>query len=73
MNDDAIRESHRCKCLCVSSTVYEPRVLLRENDDSIVFSICGATAELTRWQACYIASKLYRLARRIRDRGGDVN
>lgn len=65
MNDDSIRESHGCKCLSRS-------VFMREVDTDIIMEIVGGTAVLTRWQARYIASKLYRLARRIRDREGET-
>lgn len=73
MTDDSIRELHGCKCMSISSTAYESCVIVTEGDDLIVINLFGNTATLTRWQARYIASKLYRLARRIRDREGETS
>lgn len=66
MTDDAIRERHGVKTL--ADEVYE-EVILREREQTIVLALGGNRAAMTQWQARYLAAKLYRLARRIRQRG----
>jgi hypothetical protein len=61
MSDDAIREVHGCR------TVGGKTVTAMETEAFIVLESMG-TRELTPWQARYLASKLYRLSRRVRSR-----
>ena len=67
MGDDAIRETHGCKC-AQTDVAHEREVLVSETDALILLRLGHAKAKLTRWQARYLATKLYRLSRRIRDR-----
>jgi hypothetical protein len=67
MSDDAIRERHGCECrkdnnLRSAVTIWE------HGDDYIAINGVSDTRYLTQWQARYLAAKLYRLSRRIRDR-----
>lgn len=68
MTDDAIREIHgvRCRQLGYANTM---RVVTYEaGDDEIIMERPQADVSLTEWQARYLAAKLYRLARRVRQR-----
>ena len=66
MTDDGIREKHGVSCadhqMCRSS------VLISEREETILIDACYSERNLTEWQARYLASKLYRLARRLRAR-----
>ena len=67
MNDDAIRERHGMAC-SVAKNQARSFVVVWEGDESIFLDSNFDVRELTQWQARYLASKLYRLARRIRSR-----
>jgi len=61
MLDDGIRERHGVRCTIRPVTI-------QENDDHIALEGCFEERKLTEFQARYLAAKLYRLARRIRQR-----
>lgn len=65
--EDAIREVHgvRCRKAKDAST---GSVIIRERDDEIYIDERHEAYVLTPWQARYLAAKLYRLSRRIRQR-----
>ena len=68
--DDAVREVHGVKCHDGSGK--HATVVIREGDRSVVFDqTLFSGAALTPWQARYLASKLYRISRRIRNRQAD--
>ena len=71
MEDDAVRERHgvSCReCTCDKTAA----VLLIEGESDVFVEISKFDgARLTPWQARYLASKLYRISRRIRNRAGD--
>jgi hypothetical protein len=70
--DDAIREAHGCLA-AQADACHRREVLLREERDDLVYiSVGSEKARLTPWQARYLASKLYRLSRRIRQRTEQV-
>lgn len=71
MSDDAIRERHGCSCRMEGN--YASSVTIWEHDDLICLNGMRETRYLTQWQARYLAAKLYRLSRRIRDRGEASN
>lgn len=65
--DDAVRERHGCSCR--DSLDYSlASVTVWERDDEIRIDSFSRSRVLTAWQARYLASKLYRLSRRIRQR-----
>jgi hypothetical protein len=66
MTDDAIRERHGVKTQ--PDETYE-EVILREREQTLTLSVGTSKVAMTQWQARYLAAKLYRLARRIRQRG----
>ena len=59
--DDGIRERHGLTCYGKPNTIWE-------DGDQIVLGGTSLDRHMTQWQARYLASKLYRLSRRIRDR-----
>ena len=63
VTDDAVREVHGCRT--ISS---KKEVILIEHDDFVLVQIGLTEAHLTQWQMRYLASKLYRISRRIRTR-----
>ena len=67
-SDDAIREAHGCLAANADATHRREVLLREERDDLIYITVGGEKARLTQWQARYLASKLYRLSRRIRQR-----
>ena len=67
MQDDAIRERHGVKTVKASAGCRD-EVLLREGEDYVNVSLGNEVAHLTPWQARYLAAKLYRISRRIRNR-----
>ena len=65
--DDAVREQHGVRCRTVAAE--RPAIVsVVESDNTIVLDATSSETRLTQWQARYLASKLYRLARRIRQR-----
>ena len=66
IHDDAIREIHGAHCR--RNGAYKDRITVTEGDGFVVLPAHGADMELTPWQARYLASKLYRLARRVERR-----
>lgn len=68
MNDDAVREIHGVHAREVNRHMVKI-ITIREREDSIILDHIGLSdAEMTSCQARYLASKLYRLARRVRTR-----
>ena len=65
--DDAVRERHGCACR-EDSSEGASFVTVWETDGKVHISANSNVRNLTQWQARYLASKLYRLARRIRQR-----
>ena len=71
MVDDAVRERHGCACregaahLSSSVTIWEGETMIYINGNS-------EARILTVWQARYLASKLYRLSRRIKNRQQEI-
>lgn len=65
--DDGIREVHGVRCRYADFTNPQS-IVIRETDDGVHMSKPEANALMTEWQARYLASRLYRLARRIRQR-----
>ncbi len=63
--DDGIRERHGCTCRD-RITNGERFATLQERGQTVVVTVNDC--ELTEWQARYLAAKLYRLSRRIRNR-----
>ena len=69
MTDDAIREIHGC--LCRDKYSGKPDTIHAiEGDEYITLGGGLSGVNLTPWQARYLATKLYRLARRINHRAG---
>ena len=69
MTDDAIREVHGVQARENTTGKSPETIVIRERDGEIVIhGMHYQGAILTRWQARYLASKLYRLARRVRER-----
>lgn len=67
LTDDGIRERHGMQCRMAGYADVRP-VTVREGEASIVLDRCTDEREMTPYQARYLAAKLYRLARRIRQR-----
>jgi hypothetical protein len=65
--DDAVRERHGCACRDASDNT-AASVTVWESEQSIFLNRYSYDRALTPWQARYLASKLYRLSRRIRQR-----
>jgi hypothetical protein len=66
VTDDAVREVHGCRCrngAGISEVVHAI-----EGDQYITLGAGLREVRLTPWQARYLAAKLYRLARRIKQR-----
>jgi len=70
MGDDAIRERHGCACR-EGEDQKPSSVTIGETEGSIWLDRCFEYRTLTPWQARYLAAKLYRLSRRIRDRAAN--
>lgn len=70
MTDDAVREIHGVACRDNNIGRSDARVTVRESEDLIVLNASSGSygSVLTQWQARYLAAKLYRLSRRIRQR-----
>jgi len=67
MMDDGIRERHGVACR--KSGENQPRtVTIHEGEQCIHLDGHAYDRALTPWQARYLAAKLYRLSRRIRNR-----
>lgn len=69
MTDDAIREVHGVQCrkiMAIDCPIAS--IIVREREDFIEIDRLMAPRKLTPWQARYLAAKLYRLSRRIRQR-----
>lgn len=71
MTDDAIRERHGMRCVEAGDNSASS-VTIWEEADTIVLDGSLRSRRLTQWQARYLAAKLYRLSRRIRDRAGEA-
>lgn len=65
--DDAVREIHGVRCR-KDKDASASSVIIRERDDEIYIDERQSGCILTPWQARYLAAKLYRLSRRIRQR-----
>lgn len=68
VTDDAIRERHGCRCIDASDSS-PATITIWEGEEFIYVDKGYHDRRLTQWQARYLASKLYRLSRRIRQRG----
>lgn len=66
-NDDGIRERHGCACVDQRDNS-RCQITFHEVQEYVVIDSNYAPRALTQWQARYLAAKLYRLARRIRQR-----
>ena len=64
--DDAIRERHGCACRTGEN--YASTVTVWESESWIYLDGACKDRALTPWQARYLAAKLCRLSRRVRDR-----
>lgn len=64
--DDSIREKHGLACADPSGS--RGQVTLSEGETWIRIDSYSGHRDLTEWQARYLAAKLYRLSRRIRQR-----
>lgn len=69
--DDAVRERHGCACRDGSDNSAS-WLTVWEGEGSVYIDGNMHKRQLTPWQARYLASKLYRLSRRIRQRTGDT-
>jgi len=70
MTDNAIREIHGVTARTNGERPARLLVTIRESEDAIIMRSdkpCDDTV-MTQWQARYLATKLYRLSRRIRQR-----
>ncbi len=67
MVDDAIRERHGLACRELGDNS-PTEIIVWELDGHIAINGHCRSRYLTQWQARYLAAKLYRLSRRIRDR-----
>jgi hypothetical protein len=67
MTDDGIRERHGMQCVEQEATT--SNVLVYEGEQTIRLNSCAFTRKMTPAQARYLARKLYRLARRVEQRG----
>ncbi len=73
IHDDAIREVHGVRCRDRSSQELPSRIIISEGNEMVTIDRLDSDGRsLTPYQARYLASKLYRLARRIRVRTGPV-
>lgn len=70
MTDDAVREIHGVRCRDNLASKGPSTVRISETDQGqiLIRHDDSNGAMLTRWQARYLASKLYRLARRLQER-----
>ena len=71
ITDDAVRERHGVSCReGTAGYSYNPsQVTIWEDEEYVSLGKTDEIRRLTPWQARYLAAKLYRLARRIRQRG----
>ena len=69
--DDAVRERHGCACREAPGNSVS-HITVWETDFGVHLSGSASVRDLTPWQARYLASKLYRLARRIRQRSEET-
>lgn len=67
ITDDAVRERHGVACRKDSHTAWAINVY--ESEEYVCFPASECVRQLTPWQARYLASKIYRLARRVQQRG----
>jgi hypothetical protein len=67
ITDDAIRERHGVACRQQNNDT-ESQITVNEGEKYVHLNGNSYTRQLTQWQARYLAAKLYRLARRIRQR-----
>ena len=67
MADDAVRERHGCSCV-ESNDLSRTSITIWEGEEFIQIDGNHRARALTEWQARYLAAKLYRLSRRIRQR-----
>jgi len=69
MMDDAVREIHGMCCRNNNVGESPAHLTIRETDEAVVLiSTANFGSVMTEWQARYLAAKLYRLSRRIRQR-----
>lgn len=67
--DDGIRERHGVsRRINNAGRVGREPITVSERDFDVVVECHSFGGVLTEWQARYIAAKMYRLSRRIRDR-----
>lgn len=64
-SDDGVRERHGVECREGDA---RSAVTICEREDYVLIERSGDTRQLTPAQARYLAAKLYRLSRRIRQR-----
>lgn len=67
MSDYSIRERHGVACRELGD-LSQCSITIWETEDYIAIDGHHRVRALTAWQARYLAAKLYRLSRRIRDR-----
>ena len=67
IHDDAVREIHGAHCQKLGGAGVTT-ITVTEKHGCVVVAAHGDDKELTPWQARYLASKLYRLARRVERR-----
>ena len=67
ITDDAVRERHGVSCR--QQDTIASAITVFEGEEVIYLNSCAYTRNMTSWQARYLASKLYRLSRRVRQRG----
>ncbi len=70
LSDDAVRERHGCACrkVAIGDILGQSAMTIWEGEEYVNISSCSDVRLLTPWQARYLAAKLYRLSRRIRQR-----
>lgn len=67
MTDDAVRERHGLSCI-ETNDHSRTSITIWEGEEFIQIDGDLRARSLTEWQARYLAAKLYRLSRRIRQR-----
>jgi hypothetical protein len=71
VSDDAVREVHGCRCREADND--RGKIIeAMEGEQYVTISVGHTGVRLTPWQARYLAAKLYRLSRRIRQRTGEA-
>lgn len=68
VTDDAVREVHGVRCILADGSAAKSYIRIYEEDSYIFLDGKLSERAMTPWQARYLAAKLYRLARRIRQR-----